>query len=177
MTKVENLMNTARMLEKKTNIMLEQARLEGEIPASAEKFLELMGQESFVKEFNNCASAEAVKELLDRNGVDFTMEEIDAILVGIGTMLLKVEENNGELTEEDLEQIAGGWSLKTFLVGVVSGVVGGVLTAAACVGCFFAMAGTSGIATPVAIAATAKIIGASAAAGAAVGAIVGSLLD
>ena len=176
MTKVENMQNTARMLQKRNEIILEQARLEGELPASVEKYLELMNHESFAQEFVNCASEEAVKELFDRNGINFTAEEIDAILCGIGTLMQKVEENNGELSEEDLEQVAGGWSFKTFLVGLVTGIVAGAVMAAGAIAICASVAasggGTLGI-TPII---AAKVIGLGAAAGAAVGAATGAAL-
>ena len=114
MTKIENMKNTAHMLEKRSAMMLEQARQEVEIPADVEKFLDLLHDEAFRTDFMNCASAEAVKELLDRNGIPFTMEDIDAMLMAISATLQKLDENNGELTEEDLEQIAGGWSWGCF---------------------------------------------------------------
>jgi hypothetical protein len=176
MTKAENLQNTAYMLQKRKDMMLEQARQEGEIPASVEKYLELMNQESFAKEFANCASEEAVKELFDRNGIDFTAEEIDAILIGIGTMMQKLEENDGELSEEDLEMVAGGWSWKNFLTGVVAGLVGGIIMTAACVAAIVAVGATGGVATPLVIAGAAKAIAVGAAVGTAVGAAVGAAL-
>ena len=128
MTKAENMKNTAYMLEKRSNMMLEQARTEGEVSPAVEKFLELLKDEAFAKDFANCASAEAMKELLDQNGVEFSMEEIDSLLIGIGTLALKLEENNGELSEEELEMIAGGFSWTGFWAGVG----GGILMAAAC---------------------------------------------
>ena len=61
MTKAENMKNTAYMLEKRSNMMLEQARTEGEVSPAVEKFLELLKDEAFAKDFANCASAEAMK--------------------------------------------------------------------------------------------------------------------
>ena len=173
MTKAENLINTARMLEKRSAMLMEQARMEGEVPASAEKFMELLHDEAFSKEFFNCASEAAVKELLDRNGVDFSMEEIDAIMVGVGTTLQKLEENNGELTEEDLEQVAGGWSWGGFFKGIGLGIVVGAIMGAIVVGCIAVSAATGGAGAPLAAAAAAKLIAGTAAVGATAGGIVG----
>ena len=113
MTKTENMQNTARMLEKRSAMLLEQAKADGVVSPAEEKFIELMKHESFVQEFGNCTSLEAMKELLERNGVDFTMDEMKAILIGAGTIVRKAEENNGELSEEDLEMVAGGRSWKS----------------------------------------------------------------
>ena len=173
MTKAENMKNTAYMLEKRSNMMLEQARTEGEVSPAVEKFLELLKDEAFAKDFANCASAEAMKELLDQNGVEFSMEEIDSLLIGIGTLALKLEENNGELSEEELEMIAGGFSWTAFWAGVG----GGILMAAVCIGCAVAMGVTSGAAAPVVAAGIAKVLAAGAATGTVVGTAGGFLFD
>ena len=169
MTKAENMKNTAYMLEKRSNMMLEQARTEEKVSPVVEKFMELLKDEAFVKDFANCASAEAMKELLDQNGVDFSMEEIDSLLIGIGTLALKLEENNGELSEEELEMIAGGFSWTAFWAGLG----GGMLMAAVCIGCAAAMGFTSGAAAPAIAAGIAKVL----AAGAVVGTSGGFLFD
>jgi hypothetical protein len=153
--------NTAYMLEKRSAMLLEQARLEGEVPASVEKFMELLHTETFHKEVMNCDSAEAVKELLDRNGIDFTMEEIDAILIAVGNTLIKLEENDGELTEEDLEQVAGGWSWGGFFKGLLIGAA----VAALMVGAAVLTLGSLGTAGPIIVVA----------AGAAIGGVVGGI--
>lgn len=173
MTKAENMKNTAYMLEKRSNMMLEQARMEGQVSPAVEKFMELLKDEAFVKDFANCASAEAMKELLDQNGVDFSMEEIDSILIGIGTLAQKLEENNDELSEEELEMIAGGFSWTSFWAGLG----GGILMAAVCIGCAAAMGITSGAAAPAIAAGIAKVLAVGAASGTVVGTAGGFLFD
>jgi hypothetical protein len=113
---MEAMMNTANMLEKRSTMILEQAKADGIITPAEEKFAELIRDEAFAAALNNCGSAEAVKELLDKNGVDFSMEEIHAMLVVVGTLFQKLEENDGELTDEDLEQIAGGTAITSPVV-------------------------------------------------------------
>jgi hypothetical protein len=71
MSKMEAMMNTANMLEKRSTMILEQAKADGIITPAEEKFAELIRDEAFAAALNNCGSAEAVKELLDKNGVDF----------------------------------------------------------------------------------------------------------
>ena len=180
MTKAENMKNTAYMLEKRSAMLMEQARTEGEVPASVEKFMELLHTETFNKELMNCTSAEAVKELLDRNGVDFTMEEIDAILITVGNTLIKLEENDGELTEEDLEQVAGGWSWGGFFKGLLVGAVAMVVMIGVTAACVAATVGTGGTAAPLAgvtIAAAAKFIGATVGSAAAIGGVMGGAME
>ena len=159
MTKIENMKNTAHMLEKRSAMMLEQARMEGEVPADVEKFLDLLHDEAFRTDFMNCASAEAVKELLDRNGIPFTMEDIDAMLMAISATLQKLDENNGELTEEDLEQIAGGWSWGCFFKNVGLGLLAGVIIVAVVAAGVAAITASGGAALPVAGATVAKVVG------------------
>ena len=183
MTKVENMKNTAYMLEKRSAMLMEQARQEGEIPATAEKFYELLHDEAFREEFMNCASEAAVKELLDRNGIDFTMEEIDAMMLSVGSTLIKLEENNGELSEEDLEQVAGGWSWGGFFKGFVMGVIAtAVIVAVAAVAIATSVA-TGGTAAPLAAVTAGKVIatvvGAAGmiAAGGAIGGVAGGVVE
>jgi hypothetical protein len=180
MTKTENMKNAAYMLEKRSAMLLDQARMEGEVPASVEKFMELLHTETFNKEFMNCDSAEAVKELLDRNGIDFTMEEIDAILIAVGNTLIKLEENDGELTEEDLEQVAGGWSWGGFFKGIALGVASMVVMIGITAACVAATVGTGGAAAPLAgvtIAAAAKFIGVTVGSAAAIGGVMGGAME
>ena len=171
MSKMEAMMNTANMLEKRSTMFLEQAKADGIITPAEEKFAELIRDEAFAAALNNCGSAEAVKELLDKNGVDFSMEEIHAMLVVVGTLFQKLEENDGELTDEDLEQIAGGWSWGSFFKGLGIGALAAatatlfVATAVCCI--FF----TGGTATPFIAA------GIGAAVGAVAGGITGGLTE
>jgi hypothetical protein len=171
------------MLEKRSAMLMEQARLEGEVPASAEKFYELLHDDAFRAELMNCASEEAVKELLDRNGVDFSMEEIDAILIAVGNTMIKLEENNGELSEEDLEQVAGGWTWGGFFKGLVMGVVvTAVIVAVAAVAIATSVA-TGGTAAPLAAVTAGKVIATVAgavgmvAAGGTIGGVAGGIVE
>ena len=180
MTKIENMKNTAHMLEKRGEMMLEQARMEGEVPADVEKFLDLLHDEAFRADFMNCASAEAVKELLDRNGIPFTMEDIDAMLIAIGTTLQKLDENNGELSEEDLEQIAGGWTWGGFLNGLIMGVVTTVAIVAVCAAAIATSAATGGAAAPLAGVAVGKVVAGvigAVAAGGTIGGVAGGIVE
>ena len=167
MTKTENLKNTAHMLEKRSQMMLEQAKADGVVSPAEEKFIELMKHESFAREFSNCTSFEAAKELLECNGVDLSMEELQNILTAAANILIKLEENNGELTEEDLEMVAGGWSWGGFFIGLVAGAA----AAAIMVGVAVAMIGSCGTAAPI------IAIAAGAAIGGGIGGIIGDAVE
>ena len=77
----------------------------------------------------------------------------------------RLVDNKIELSEEELEMIAGGFSWTGFFAGIG----GGILMAAACVGAVLAVVGTGGAAAPVVAAAIAKTIAVGAAAGTVVG--------
>ena len=162
MTKVENMQNTARMLEKRSQMMLESAKADGTVSAAEEKFIELLKHESFAQEFVSCASLEAAKELLEKNAVDLSMDELQSIQTAAVTILAKIDENNGELSEEDLEQVAGGWSWKSFGYGLLLGAA----IAAVALAVVVITVGSCGTGT------AAAVVGA----GAAIGGIVGGLV-
>ena len=155
MTITENMNNTARMLEKRGNMMADQLKAEGTMTPAEEKLIQLLTYETFQKEFCDCTSAEAVKELLDRNGVNMSMDEVNAFLAAVGTLCKKVQENDGELSEEDLEMVAGGWSWKGFGLGLLIGAAAAAVMLATAV----VMIGSCGTLTGVAVVAAGAAIG------------------
>ena len=81
------------------------------------KLRELMKDEAFVKELSAKIEAEDAQKYFAEHGVDFTMEEIKAI----GSALNCSVKSNGELSEDDLEQVSGG----CLIFGIISGIVAG----------------------------------------------------
>jgi hypothetical protein len=73
--------------------------------------------------------SEEIYKIFVENGVDFTPEEFEQVLITIGRMEAT---KDGELSEEDLDEVAGGiWEA---LAALVTGPIGtGVLIAAGCV--------------------------------------------
>lgn len=67
-----------------------------------------MKDEAFAKQLAEADSMEAAQKLFASRGIEFTMDEIKAIAAG-----LRATESNGELSAEDLEDVAGGVSLGT----------------------------------------------------------------
>lgn len=95
-----------------------------------EKIKEVFSDEAFVKNLFELESAGEVQAALKEKGIEFSEEEI----ISIRDFLLKVEESDitkeqlekwtvqledGELSEEELENVAGGIVLETvgFVVG------------------------------------------------------------
>ncbi len=71
-----------------------------------EKFNELMKDEAFVEKLFALENDTEVRDLLAANGVDLTLAEIAAIKTGLDSNLSE----NGELSEDDLGNVAGGYA-------------------------------------------------------------------
>ena len=108
-----------------------------------EKIKEVFSDEAFVKNLFELESAGEVQAALKEKGIEFSEEEI----ISIRDFLLKVEESDitkeqlekwtvqledGELSEEELEIVAGGVAIETvgFVVGcaIIAYVAVGFLT-------------------------------------------------
>ena len=130
----DKLKASVRTLEKRKEIMLEQAKTD-ELDKTSEKIVTLFEEPNFQKKLFDCGSVNEIKMLCSENGLDLSEDMITEMLKSTGELLLSIEKNDGELTEGELEQIAGGWSLKGFLVGfaagaliVATGLIYGVVT-------------------------------------------------
>lgn len=84
-----------------------------------EKMNELFQDETFVEKLLNKETDVEVKELLAENGVEISLEEISAIKKTVEARL----ENDSELSEDDLENVAGGSDVSDLITGVVDGLV------------------------------------------------------
>lgn len=80
-----------------------------------EKVKVLVQDEAFVKALINCDNPEDVQKLFADHGVELTLEEVTQM----GKALEKMDPQSGELSEDDLEDVAGG------ALGIV---MGGVIT-------------------------------------------------
>ena len=91
-----------------------------------EKLGALLANEDFCQKFISCTTKQEAYKLFADNGSDLTEEEINGLALQIKALTQKLIENDGELSEEDLEQIAGGMSTNTAIgCGVVGSAVGG----------------------------------------------------
>lgn len=70
---------------------------------------------------------EAVQSFLKAEGLDFSLEEIEVVRAALVKVL---EKGNGELSEGDLEGVAGGFVLTTGMIATTASVIGGSATAA-----------------------------------------------
>lgn len=84
-----------------------------------EKINELFQDETFVENLLSKETDIEVKALLAENGVEISLEEISAIKKTVEARL----ENDSELSEDDLENVAGGSDVSDIITGVVDGLV------------------------------------------------------
>ncbi|NLK53038.1 MAG: Nif11-like leader peptide family natural product precursor [Syntrophomonadaceae bacterium] len=86
----------------------------------------LEADQSFGAKLFSQETPEAVQSFLKVEGLDFSLEEIDAVR----TALVKVlEKGDGELTDADLEDVAGGFVLTTGMIATTAAVIGGTASA------------------------------------------------
>ncbi len=72
-------------------------------PEDEQILLELLSRDDFIRELIIQESPEEVIDLFEENGVKLTKEEVTVICT-----ILERRLNNGELMEEELEQVLGG---------------------------------------------------------------------
>ena len=122
----DNLNASVRMLDKMGDANLEQIKLvDAALGERLEKLGELFKTPSFCDQLIVCPDHQAARKLFEDNGVLLSQEETDAVILQIKTLVHKLVENDGELSEEDLEQISGGWSWEGFFGGIMTGGSGG----------------------------------------------------
>lgn len=89
-----------------------------------EKFEKLMQDQAFVEKLLALDEDTEIQALLAENGVDFSLEEIAAIKKGVSAQLSGEE---AELSDDDLEGVAGGIAVAT-VITIVGTVIGGIST-------------------------------------------------
>jgi len=70
-----------------------------------EKLNALLADPAFYQEGKDVTSVEDFVELLKKHDVELTVEEADAVLAQLGML---IAQQNGELSEDDLDNVAGG---------------------------------------------------------------------
>lgn len=106
------------IMEKKMELLYEQAKLKGELSARDQKLYDLTKDKDFAEKLSKCTSKEEMWALFAQQGVEFTPEE-QASFINMALNLKEKSENGGELSEEELEQVAGGFDWLTSIVIVV----------------------------------------------------------
>lgn len=81
----------------------------------------IFSDEAFVASLLNMDTAEEVQAALKRKGITFSIEEIYQIRNGLMACA------NGELSEAELDEVAGGILIST-IIGIIFGVITGVST-------------------------------------------------
>ncbi len=97
----------------------------------AQLLAKIEADNSMVEKLFALENANEVQDLLKADGLDFSLDEINVLKDGI----IKVaEKGNNELSDEDLEDVAGGFAITvagvTAVIGAVCAVAGLGLTAA-----------------------------------------------
>lgn len=127
----EKLDATKRMIEKQNQIVLENARMNG-TDSELEKLLTIINDKEFPDKLSACDSMEKLRKLFADGGLELSDEQIREMFQGVADCFEKIKKNDGELTEEELEEIAGGWSWKVFgvfgVVAAASFIVGAALS-------------------------------------------------
>ena len=95
-----------------------------------EKLTALFQDESFKKEAEPCDTMEAFQELFNSKGLEMTKDEVVEVISQIAEK--KQQLDNGEITENDLENVAGGLVISTtvFCIGVGIACIGSGAAAA-----------------------------------------------
>lgn len=94
--------------------------------------VELLKDQELQKKLTVCKSAEECYELVkETSGMTLSIEEFKEAVKGVKMLISNVE--SGQLSEDDLEAIAGGGSGRDFVEGVATGaaIVGAIAAAAA----------------------------------------------
>ena len=119
----DNLNASLRMLDKMGEANLEQ--LKRTDPALAERMEQLGAlsrNEDFCKQFLSCPDKQAAVRLFADHGLVLTEDEVEMLALQINSLTKKLMENDGTLSEEELEQISGGG----WLEGICYGIGGGI---------------------------------------------------
>ena len=125
----EKLNGSIRYLNKMGDMTVESLREAApEVSERLERLGELLKDEEFCKQFLTSESKASAAKLFADRGFDITDEELTALATRTRDLVCQLIENGGELSEEDLEQVAGGvtWDDVTKMSLTVSG-VGGLL--------------------------------------------------
>ena len=98
---------------------------------NGERVKEVLADEAFVKELLSRETPEEAQALLAEKDIDISVEELVNIKDIIVAKLQAAEKGeSAELTEEDLEAIAGGWVPTLVVAGFIGFVVTNIVLAA-----------------------------------------------
>ena len=105
----EKLNASIRYLNKMGDMTAESLREAApEVSERLEHLGEWLKDEEFCKQFVTSESKEAAAKLFTDRGFDITDEELTALATRTRELVYPLMENGGELSEEELERVAGG---------------------------------------------------------------------
>lgn len=84
-----------------------------------EKINELFQDKAFVEKLLSLENDTDVQALMKENGVELSLQEINSIKKAVESRI----GNDEELSEDDLENVAGGVDIGNIITGVVDGLV------------------------------------------------------
>ena len=132
----DNLNATLRMLNKMGEANLEQLKnTNHEQAEQVEKLGILLSNEDFCKQFVTSPDKQTAVQLFADHGLVLTEEDVTVLANQIRSIVQKLMDNDGSLSEADLEQIAGGFSVGGSLMGTIVGtLIGAVIGSICCPG-------------------------------------------
>ncbi len=121
----DNLNASIRMLDKLGEAKIEHIKLVDEAQGERmEKLGELLSSQSFLDQFIALPDFQTAHKLFEDHGVLLSQEELDGWMLQIKALVKKLLENDGELSEEDLEHVSGGLSDAVVGIGAAGAAVG-----------------------------------------------------
>ena len=122
----EKLNASLRMLDKMGAMNLERLKeTDPEQAKKQEKLGILFENEDFCKQYAACTEIPVAVKLFADHGLELTESEVEAMTAQYHAIARRLIENDGELTDEDLDMISGGWSWMGAFLGLVAGASAG----------------------------------------------------
>ena len=132
----EKLNGSIRYLNKMGDMAVESLREAApEVSERLERLGELLKDKEFCNQFVTSESKEAAVKLFTDRGFDITDEELKALATRTRDLVHQLIENDGELSEEELERVAGGKG-DTFTMADAGKLIAGVAAVGAVIGTF-----------------------------------------
>ena len=111
MTEIKNekaFENNVKVLKKKAEAEKEMAKMNGTYTEVDERLEEVFGDKDFMKAVLNCESPEKAYELFSTRNSDLTKEQFVELIRASFQVYETLASKDEELSEDELEQIAGG---------------------------------------------------------------------
>ena len=84
-----------------------------------EKLTALLSEQSFFEEYKDLGNPDEIIAAIQSKVPEATADEIDQVLTAVSSTLLQ---ENGELSEDDLDDVAGGFAVTITVAGVITAV-------------------------------------------------------